>query len=621
MGRSGSRTAGNNTIGRLDTRRDARPLHGRRRRAGRGGSRPGRTRRSGSPTVATTRSAGSPPTARSGSSTTSEISDPVGITRGPDGALWFTNYGNDTIGRITTAGAVDELRRQGDPAADRDHPRARQGALVREQRQQLDRPDHAPTASSRIFRRTADQPPARHHARPRRGALVHQPGSLVPEAAQEPDRPHHDHRRASRSYPAKGLKGAVRDHHRAGTRRSGSRARRRHTIGRDHDRRRRHAPTPAASRPAGHRRGPATAPSGSPARRQRTRSGGSRTNGSISTYTGSASDPAGPCGITAGPDGALWFTNTSTEQLDRADHHRRRRSASTPTQHRLAAGDRGRARRGALVHQRRRRLDRADHAPSAASALHRRSRSIGRGGSRPGPTARSGSPTATSDSIGRITTDGNDQRRTRDPSISGAEGDHGRARRRPLVHQRRQRLDRADHDQRRDHAPTATRASTSRGGIAAGPDGALWFTNHDRRLDRADHAPTARSRSYRDPRHRRAGGITAGPRRRPLVHQRRQRLDRADQRPPASISSYTRPQHRWPGGIAARTRRRPLVHQRPRRLDRADHPQRRLQLLRRHGDVSDSRHAHRHRAAGAVTGDPRCGSAAVVSNRGARRSS
>ena len=34
------------------------------------------------------------------------ISDPDGITAGPDGALWFTNDANNSIGRITTAGAV-----------------------------------------------------------------------------------------------------------------------------------------------------------------------------------------------------------------------------------------------------------------------------------------------------------------------------------------------------------------------------------------------------------------------------------------------------------------------------------------------------------------------------------
>jgi hypothetical protein len=34
------------------------------------------------------------------------ISEPDGIVVGPDGAIWFTNYGNNSIGRITTAGKV-----------------------------------------------------------------------------------------------------------------------------------------------------------------------------------------------------------------------------------------------------------------------------------------------------------------------------------------------------------------------------------------------------------------------------------------------------------------------------------------------------------------------------------
>ena len=34
------------------------------------------------------------------------ISVPFGIAAGPDGNLWFTNYGNDSIGRITPAGVV-----------------------------------------------------------------------------------------------------------------------------------------------------------------------------------------------------------------------------------------------------------------------------------------------------------------------------------------------------------------------------------------------------------------------------------------------------------------------------------------------------------------------------------
>lgn len=37
------------------------------------------------------------------------ISSPRGITAGPDGALWFTNTGNNSIGRITTAGVVSNF--------------------------------------------------------------------------------------------------------------------------------------------------------------------------------------------------------------------------------------------------------------------------------------------------------------------------------------------------------------------------------------------------------------------------------------------------------------------------------------------------------------------------------
>jgi virginiamycin B lyase len=37
------------------------------------------------------------------------ISVPLEIAAGPDGALWFANLGNNTIGRITTAGAVNNF--------------------------------------------------------------------------------------------------------------------------------------------------------------------------------------------------------------------------------------------------------------------------------------------------------------------------------------------------------------------------------------------------------------------------------------------------------------------------------------------------------------------------------
>ena len=35
-------------------------------------------------------------------------SNPIGITAGPDGALWFTEGGGNKIGRVTTSGAFTE---------------------------------------------------------------------------------------------------------------------------------------------------------------------------------------------------------------------------------------------------------------------------------------------------------------------------------------------------------------------------------------------------------------------------------------------------------------------------------------------------------------------------------
>jgi streptogramin lyase len=48
---------------------------------------------------------GGPQTAASGPAS-SHKECPEGITAGPDGALWFTNAGNNSIGRITTTGTV-----------------------------------------------------------------------------------------------------------------------------------------------------------------------------------------------------------------------------------------------------------------------------------------------------------------------------------------------------------------------------------------------------------------------------------------------------------------------------------------------------------------------------------
>ena len=43
-----------------------------------------------------------------------------GIAAGPDGALWFTNYGNNSIGRITTTGVVTNYTGPGIGEPERD---------------------------------------------------------------------------------------------------------------------------------------------------------------------------------------------------------------------------------------------------------------------------------------------------------------------------------------------------------------------------------------------------------------------------------------------------------------------------------------------------------------------
>ena len=156
------------------------------------------------------------------------------------------------------------------------------------------------------------------------------------------------------------------------------------------------------------------------------------TTGAVTNYTGiGISDPFG---ITAGPDGALWFTNDGNDSIGRIT------TTGTVTNYTGTGIERpvrnhGWAGRGLVVHQLRQRQHRADHHHRHRHQLHRhRHRHPVRNHGRAGRGAR-GSPTRIHFSIGRITTTGMVTNYT-DPSINN-----------PL-------------------------------GITAGPDGALWFTNH-----------------------------------------------------------------------------------------------------------------------------------------------
>ena len=199
----------------------------------------------------------------------SGINDPVGITAGPDGALWFTNCGTTTRsggspppGRSPTTPAPASTTR-------RDHGRARRRAVVHQLRQQLDRADHHRRDGHQLHR-PRHQQPAGDHGRARTARC----GSPTTATTR------------SGGSPPPGWSPTT--------------------------------PAPASTTRRGSRPG-RTARCGSPTTAT-TRSGGSPPPGSVTNYTGTGIDE--PAGITAGPDGALWFTNYG-KQLDRADHHRR----------------------------------------------------------------------------------------------------------------------------------------------------------------------------------------------------------------------------------------------------------------------------------------------------------
>ena len=63
--------------------------------------------------------------------TDESISNPVAITAGPDDALWFTNTATDSIGRIAMTGQVtNEFYRPDDPLPGRYHPGTRWRPVV-----------------------------------------------------------------------------------------------------------------------------------------------------------------------------------------------------------------------------------------------------------------------------------------------------------------------------------------------------------------------------------------------------------------------------------------------------------------------------------------------------------
>ena len=101
------------------------------------------------------------------------VSDPTSITVGPDGALWFTNSGNNTIGRVTTSGVVTELRRPDHRQPD-EHRRGTGSARCGSPTTAAIRSGASRTGGDRHRIHRPDDPQAhRHHRRSRRRDVVH----------------------------------------------------------------------------------------------------------------------------------------------------------------------------------------------------------------------------------------------------------------------------------------------------------------------------------------------------------------------------------------------------------------------------------------------------------------
>ena len=263
--------------------------------------------------------------------------------RGPDGNLWFTEC------RERSGASRRRARhRVSDPDA-RAHFRSEHRGRAR--RRRSGSPRHG---GNKIGRITTDgaitefpiptrrQRPRRHHRRARRQPLVHRESAATRSAASRP-------------------------------------------AGVDHR-------VPASRPPAASRRrsppGP-TATSGSP-RATATRSAASRTAGVITEFPMPTADSY-PDGITAGPDGNLWFTERGEQ--DRPHHARAASSPSSRSRPRQpVCRHRRRARRRPLVHRARRQQDRPHHARRRHHRVPRPDSAAGPTASPPAPTATSGSP-------------------------------------------------------------------------------------------------------------------------------------------------------------------------------------------------------------------------------------
>ena len=505
---------------------------------------------------------------------------PQGIVAGPDGNLWFVENRSNKIGRRHPAGVFTEFACARPTAIPEASRRGRTATSGSPRRRQQDRADHPGGRHHRVPdpHGTAAR---RDHGRARRQPLVHRVRRATEIGRITPGGAHHrvpDRRHAEQ--PAR------RDHGRPGR------------------------------QPLVHRDSTAT------------RSGGSRPAGVVTEFTIPTAGSQ-PLGITAGP-GRQPLVHRARRQPDRADHARRASITEfpVPTAEQPADGHHGRARTATSGSPRTTATGSAGSRRRASSPSSpcppRRARPHGHHG-RPGrqplvhrvtgnqigritpagvvtefapprpaqPTSIAAGPDGNlwftelrRQQIGRITPAGTITEFAGPDAPTAARRHHGRARTATSGSPRTaaNRIGRITPAGRRHRVrPVPDRPAASRGGIAAGPDGNLWFTETRRQPDRADHPGRGRSPSSATapPPSSSPAGIAAGPGRQPLVHRAGGQQDRPDQ--PGRASSPSSICRHAPAAARAASRPgRTATSGSPssRRPDRADHARRRDHRVR-----------------------------------------
>ena len=162
-------------LGRVDHRRTApRTSSTTRESRIRRASPPDPTAPCGSPTSTAARSGASRPPATVKIYGDCHLVAPLSITPGPDGALWFTNPGNNSIGRITTDGTITNFTDPEHLEPDRHRHRFRRRRCGSRTTATTRSAASRPSGIVTDYTDPTIYVPRRHRGRPRRRDLVHE---------------------------------------------------------------------------------------------------------------------------------------------------------------------------------------------------------------------------------------------------------------------------------------------------------------------------------------------------------------------------------------------------------------------------------------------------------------